>query len=316
VVTAEYYLVVCAIERDLPVLEIAIPYMWRFLSPRRIILIASSSCLDKFSTKYHDAEHKNDLCLVDEDKAAPGLTLNNVRALLAARGAAPARAGWYFQQFLKLCYSLNPKAGSHYLVWDADTIPLRPMEFFNHDGRTFFETSAEYNPAYFATMQRLIGIGKAEPYSFISEHMMIERNKAVQLLKEICGSSEVSCRQVAERIISAIDAESLSESGFSEFETYGTYVTSKYPESVAVRALPSQRQGVLIYGRQPKPQDLFALSRRYYWASFEAWPVTSVKTRVKRFAWSALGSVEAWAARRLDSHMYKEFLDITKKDEA
>jgi len=316
VVAAEYDLVVCAIERDLPVLEIAIPYMWRFLDPRHLVLIASSPCLDRFSTKYHDAEHKNDLCLVDEDKVAPGLTLNYVRSLLAARGANPARGGWYFQQMLKLCYSLNSMADDYYLVWDADTIPLRPTDFFDETGRVFLEKSSEFNPSYFTTMKRLIGLDKSKPYSFISEHMMFEKTVVTQLLALVCGQDGPSGKVVAERIISAIDVGPLNASGFSEFETYGTYVMSHFSEHYLVRALPSQRQGVLIYGRQPKPQDLFALSRRYYWASFEAWPVASVKTRVKRFAWSALGSVEAWAARRLDSHMYKEFLDITKKDEA
>lgn len=305
---AEYDLVVCAIERDIPVLGIGIPFMWRFLSPRRIVLIASVACLDKFSTKYHDAEHKGDLCLVDEDMVVPGFTLNNVRSLLAARGAGPARAGWYFQQFLKLCYSLNPMAGSHYLVWDADTIPLRPMEFFTHDGRTFFETSSEFNPAYFATMQRLIGIGKTEPYSFISEHMMIESDKAAQLLKEICGTTEVSCGQVAERIVAAIDARSLSGSGFSEFETYGTYITSRYPGSVAVRALPSQRQGTMIFGRQPKLENLFALSRRYWWTSFEAWPVSGLKARVKRAVWGMFGLIWTWLARLGNPRAFREFV--------
>jgi len=61
--------------------------------------------------------------LIDEDSLAEGLKRDYVSALLVARGANPERSGWYFQQFLKLCYSLDPSASDYYLVWDADTIP-------------------------------------------------------------------------------------------------------------------------------------------------------------------------------------------------
>ena len=59
---------------------------------------------------------------LDEDTIA-FFNVNTIKHLLQNRGASPQRAGWYFQQFIKMQYSFICK-NNYYLIWDADTIPI------------------------------------------------------------------------------------------------------------------------------------------------------------------------------------------------
>lgn len=305
--TKEFDLVICAIERDIPTLEIGLPFMRKYLCPRRIVLIAPRACHPLLASFRNKIGATCELSLIDEDSLAEGLNRDYVSALLVARGANPQRSGWYFQQFLKLCYSLNPAASDYYLVWDADTIPLRPMKFFSEKGSIFFEKSKEYNPYYFQTLQKLIGKGKIYDHSFISEHMLLERSTVQELLKLICSPSVTSPREVARRIIAAVDDEVLSMSGFSEFETYGTFASSTYPDRYELRSLRSLRHGAMLFGRQPTVENLFALSHRYWWASFEAWPISTLGLKMKRRVGSLIGTIWTAAAVRFGGAAYKVF---------
>lgn len=304
----DFDLVICAIERDIPILEIGLPYMRKYLCPSRIVLIAPRACHPALAALGKKIEGFSDLTLIDEDSLVEGLNKNYVKALLVARGANPQRSGWYFQQFLKLCYALNPTASDYYLVWDADTIPLRPLEFFSETGKVIFETSKEYNADYFFTMKKIIGKGKMYAYSFISEHMMMERATVRELLTLICFPNPTSAQEVVQRVIAAVSDEALSSSGFSEFETYGTFAASKYQDRYEIRSLRSLRHGTMLFGRHPTVENLFALSRRYWWASLEAWPISTWMSKMKRWAGALIGAIWTAVAVVVWRKAYKAFL--------
>lgn len=304
----DFDLVICAIERDIPILEIGLPYMRKYLRPTRIVLIAPRTCHPALGALGKKIGGFSDFNLIDEDSLIDGLNKEYVGALLVARGANPQRSGWYFQQFLKLCYALSPAVNNYYLVWDADTIPLRPLEFFSETGKVIFETSKEYNADYFFTMKKIIGKGKTYAYSFISEHMMMERATVRELLTSICFPNPTSAQEVVQRVIAAVSDEALSSSGFSEFETYGTFAVSKYQDRYEIRSLRSLRHGTMLFGRQPTLENLFALSRRYWWASFEAWPISTRRSKIKRYLGSFIGAIWTKAAVRLSGPAYQAFL--------
>jgi len=304
----DFDLVICTIERDIPILEIGLPYMRKYLCPKHIVLIAPRVCHPALDALGKKIRGSCDLSLIDEDSLVEGLNKEYVSALLVARGANPQRSGWYFQQFLKLCYALSPTASDYYLVWDADTIPLRPMEFFSKTGKVIFETSKEYNANYFFTMKNIIEKGKTYAYSFISEHMMMERATVRELLTSICFPSPTSAQEVVRRVIAAVSDEALSSSGFSEFETYGTFAASKYQDRYEIRSLRSLRHGTMLFGRQPTVENLFALSCRYWWVSFEAWPISTWMSKMKRWLGGLAGAIWTAAAVRMRGAAYRAFL--------
>jgi len=157
-----------------------------------------------------------------------------------------------------------------------------------------YDNKKELHATYFRTMEQLIGIGKVAKDSFIVEHMMFERAYVLKLIARIIctpkraekeksnsepNEKSFEAQKFIEAIISAIEPEELDGSGFSEYETYGSFMYHSARDRIALRNLPSLRLGSSFFDRPPTIKQLFALSRHYYWASFETWHSTSLKTR-------------------------------------
>ena len=89
------------------------------------------------------------------DEARYPFSFNDIKSIIQA----PSRVGWYYQQLLKLyAFLCIPDLCDQYLIWDSDTILLRPTAFFVNDYgeiRSLFAISPEYNPPYMEHMSRL-----------------------------------------------------------------------------------------------------------------------------------------------------------------
>ena len=64
------------------------------------------------------------------------------------------RVGWYEQQFLKMEYSKICK-NDYYLIWDSDTIPIKPVKMFDNN-KPIFDMKKEHHSPYFITLDKLI----------------------------------------------------------------------------------------------------------------------------------------------------------------
>jgi hypothetical protein len=300
-------LILQTIERDVPVLAIGLPYMRRFIRPSRITFIASARCLAVIQAS---GLVSGDSRLLDEDDVAPGLSLGLVQDLLERRGANRGRAGWYLKQMLNLAYATRDDAGRHYLTWDSDSIPLRPIEFFDGRGRILYVRKSEHHRAYFTTLRRLLGIGRLARFSFIAEHMMFDREVSRDLLAAIMKGEPFEGAALAARIIGAVADEDLSKSGFAEYETYGTWALATRPETIAIRKMRSSRRGTAFFGRSPAAAELFTLSTRYQWVTFEAWPVTGLRSRLRQRALRRIGRSWVRFAVRTRPSAFAEFRRI------
>lgn len=70
--------------------------------------------------------------LLDENELVPELNFGIVHECMKKKGERrPNCVGWYFQQLLKFAFAKSKWAKEYYLTWDADTIPLSPLSFFN-----------------------------------------------------------------------------------------------------------------------------------------------------------------------------------------
>src|ERR1700678_3704037 len=114
--------------RDLITLQYAVEHLRKHLAPEKIVVATAHDNFRAFEKALGA-----DVELVDEDKLIPGMTLAGIRRLPIQY--FPRAAGWYFQQLLKYAWCFQNAAAGHYLVWDADTIPLKPLDFFDGEGR-------------------------------------------------------------------------------------------------------------------------------------------------------------------------------------
>ena len=105
--------------------------------------------------------------LLDENELVPELNFGIVHECMKKKGERrPNCVGWYFQQLLKFAFAKSKWAKEYYLTWDADTIPLNPLSFFNGN-QPLFTKKIEYHEPYFITLNRILGVGKLVDFSFI-----------------------------------------------------------------------------------------------------------------------------------------------------
>lgn len=236
-IVLEYNLVFCCTKKNIQQVVNHIGVFFECISIKKIVIIAHSECRNMVPTK------KN-FEFVDEDNLCDNLSLSKVREYIHSKDPdAVSRTGWYFQQFLKLSYSKICE-DQFYLVWDADTFPLHKVVFFD-GSRAYFDVKEEYNEAYFHTMNKLLdNIPRKNKHSYISEHMIFDKNIVIQMIDEIEAKHK---KKYWEAIIDSIDKDELRKSGFSEFETYGTYVLNRYNERYCDRTWKSFREASIFF---------------------------------------------------------------------
>lgn len=226
-------------ERNLPTVPTVVERIKEKLDTDNIVIVGNTCINERVS---------NLNChFIEEDSLCEGLNIGRIKKLLALRDRfAEKRAGWYFQQFLKMSYA-NVCSDDEYLVWDADTIPLKHIKMHNEQGRPYFDVKEEYHWPYFSTMKKIFNKRIVRPgFSFISEHMLINSAYMKDLIKVIMDNENLCGDTFFEKILDAVNDIDLIGSGFSEFETYGNYVYMTHPEAYVMRKLKSYRKGGLM----------------------------------------------------------------------
>jgi hypothetical protein len=135
------------------------------------------------------------------------------------------RSGWLFQQLLK--YGVAQFISTeHYLVIDADTILIKPQRF-DVNGRPLLLHSDEFNEPYFRVLERLLGIHPKILLSCVSHHMLFTKKYLSDMLTFI---EDRHLEDWETAILNCVDYS--NNSGFSEYETYGQWCMTKYPNEI------------------------------------------------------------------------------------
>lgn len=186
---------------------------------------------------------------IDEDTIVPGVN---------ARMFGAPRAGWYFQQILKL--GLAAKLSSkHYLVVDSDVVFVRPVSFFSQ-GKPLYAVGSEYHTPYFTAYRELIGRDANREYSFIVHHMVFSSEIVLELLSSF-RTTAPWWQAIAEYVTPRPPLYSLSQ--FSEYETYGHFLKERHPEDFRLRVLHWLNERGC-----PTERRLQLIARRYDFAAF------------------------------------------------
>jgi len=240
--------VICVGYKDLFIVKRTIDNINSYIKPDNIYIIANVKFKIFFIS--HLRNFRN-LHFVDENEIIDSRKLTQY--VECKKNFLKKKDKWYYQQFLKMGFSLTNYAKNFYLIWDADTIPTRSLNFFE-SGKVILDVKSEYHEPYFKTMEKLLGVGKSVPYSFISEHMLVSVKTMIEMLNNIEDNNAIEGNSFFEKIINSIDEKTLL--GFSEFETYGTYLHNKYPTSFVIRNLVSNRNAGSQYGIYINKVDL------------------------------------------------------------
>lgn len=286
--TGEYLgfdIVTACRKKDLSTLSLALPLLRKNIPHRRLWVFTARANRKLFRDKL-GAE----VVILDEDEAVPGMTLDKLRRKGNLPGL-PDGAGWYFQQFLKYSYpSLEPDA-ERYLIWDADTLPLRPIRPFGDlgesclspaypecakpiagqpvDERThqLLEQATRVHEPYFKNYEHLIGETANRSCSFIAQHMPIQTACLKAMLRKV-DLKWPGDDGWAWKIVRNLKGE--SPNLFSEYEFYAQYALKHFPRQHLVRPLVWRRGGILKQGSD-KEKQILAWAEEFDFVALEAW---------------------------------------------
>lgn len=263
----KYNIIIPAIYRDYSFLKKTVRYVFMYLAPQKLYIITDMRFKRFLSPIILDDKR----CIViDEDKLIDGLSIHKIKDLFSKLGRTKNNVGWYYQQLLKMSFAISDYCDTdYYLSWDSDTIPLHDIYFFDDNGKPYFSMKSEHHIPYFVAIERLLGISKINSRSYIAENMMFNRSIMIDLINRIQSNNQLIGNMWFEKILYAIEPETVSPMGFSEFETYGNFCFNFYPDFYVERSLSSFRGGGLIQGRFVSDKILKQLSFDQATASFE-----------------------------------------------
>ena len=235
-------------------------YMAKYLPVKRIRFLGSEKAKVLFEkakksgtlTKDPGEKEARKFDFVSEDDIIPfsavhSLISNILKDVLNGRELPRGVTGWYYQQFLKLSYSFVCE-DEYYLTWDGDTIPCADFSMFSggdgQEARPYFDVKREYHAEYFDTLRLLIpGLEKVIGPSFIAEHMIFKKDLVQKLIAKIELNSQLEGNVYWEKILNCIGPDRMTDSSFSEFETYGTFTAVTNPAAYKLRQWHSFRLG-------------------------------------------------------------------------
>jgi len=139
------------------------------------------------------------------------------------------RLNWYYQQVLKISYIINfiEKNNEKIIIWDADTIILKKIEFFNKDKSNNYGTLFEFHRAYFSTVKRIFDILPSIFISSLTQFISISLKDNDILKKRLNNFMEKKSMNTSEWISKIVlkavfdEHQIFNGSMFSEYELIG-----------------------------------------------------------------------------------------------
>jgi len=205
--------------KDMSVLPYCINSIVRYVRPKvRKITVVS----EKLYPELKKIFEKHNVSFLKESFIFPGFKITDMEKITYN---GEDRRGWYFQQFLKWEIARTTDA-EHYVVVDADTVFIKPINFIK-DNKYVFYRSNQYNRPYFETYKKLFGYLPEREQSFISNFMIFNS----EIVKKIIFKIEKKYNNKKKWYEIVLENINRSEqSAFSEYETFGYFASKHYPD--------------------------------------------------------------------------------------
>jgi hypothetical protein len=180
------------------------------------------------------------------------------------------RVGWYLQQFVKISAVLTHDDRDVVVIWDADTVPLKKLEFINSHGQFIYYKGDEYRKSYFDFIERALGLKRTQNFSFIAQSLILKVSWARELTNTLVQKTKLPW---FDAILLFLDRA--EPAGFAEFETLGTWIWNYHRDELIISERPWHRNGLSLVGNPLKlSQSTWrGLAKSYDFIGFEVWDV-------------------------------------------
>ena len=264
---------VCSI-KDIDVWTVAAKHIVQFISADQYTVIVPDAQVQMFAavTKAPYQVKPESLFVGNlKEKIAQTLTPEN-----------QDRIGWYLQQFVKISAVLAHEDQDVVLIWDADTVPLKKLEFINLNGQFIYYKGDEYRKSYFDFIERALGLKRTQNFSFIAQSLILKVSWARELTNALAQSAQLPW---IDAVLSFLDKA--EPAGFAEFETLGSWIWNHHHNEIMISGRPWYRNGLSLVGNPLKlSQSVWnGLAKSYDFISFEGWDeLVGLRKRLKRIA--------------------------------
>ena len=138
------------------------------------------------------------------------------------------RLGWYYQQILKISFVLNflSKNQKDIIIWDADTIILKKINFFENKKSIKYGTFFEFHKPYYLTNEHILREQPKYFISFLIQFIAISKLEFNFIVKKIFNNqfnNENLAKKISEIILESVFHQHKEYNGslFSEYELLG-----------------------------------------------------------------------------------------------
>ena len=148
----------------------------------------------------------------------------------------PDRAGWYFQQLLKLyAYKYITGLSDTFLVLDSDAIFINPTKLIDIDGLPFYSYSRYLHRPYFEHLQKLLGLELQSEKSGVIHHMIFQKKYLMEIIEKVeLIHSDVFWKSM----MKCVSPNDYLQSGMSEYELYFNYMIKYHSDKIKIRHIP------------------------------------------------------------------------------
>tara|TARA_B110000967_G_scaffold127270_1_gene130031 strand:- start:492 stop:1472 length:981 start_codon:yes stop_codon:yes gene_type:complete len=148
-----------SLARDIPIILENYKSFKKFYTLFEITIICPKKEILEFEEKLHFKEFN----IIDEEKIISFEKFNDIFEELSNnidyKNLFRKRLNWYYQQILKLSYVLNfiKKKKENIIIWDADTVILKKINFFKNEYSIKYGTLFEFHKPYYVTSKSITG---------------------------------------------------------------------------------------------------------------------------------------------------------------
>ena len=175
------------------------------------------------------------------------------------------RAGWYYQQLLKLyAFKVIPNLSENYLVVDSETVFLNPVSFIENN-KLLFATGVEEHKPYINHMKCLFKEQLSKQIadkSGIVHHMIFNKIYLQQMFDKI---QEINNDEPWRAFMKCVNKADAGISGMSEYEIYFNYMLQYNSSNTEIRDLRwANIQDVPNYANYNSIDELLNECKKHY----------------------------------------------------
>ena len=213
-----------SLSRDIPIILENYKNLKKFYHFFKIFVICPTNELQTFSEKLDYDEFEiiceDDIISLNEFK----IIFEELSVSLRYKEEFKQRLKWYYQQILKLSFVLNfvNKKKRNIIIWDADTIILKKIDFFKNNYSIKYGTFFEFHKPYYVTNKSIIGEMPRYFISSLIQFSSITERECIFLLKNF-----ISLDEKKEKLSSVI-AKVILKNIFEKHEIYNGSLFSEY----------------------------------------------------------------------------------------